>query len=153
MYEGVLVKNQTKIPITANAQSAPPMSRDLEDELFFLPLRERRDGDAWDDLRVIIGFYLCSIDISWVERVRKKRELSVLVARPAIGGFSHRLLELDGNAEAHAWICDKHIQLYILSEYNAEYIIYISTGIYRCFILDSNVNFARIPDSQESSVE
>ena len=46
MYEGVLVKNQTKIPITANAQSAPPMSRDLEDELFFLPLRERRDGDA-----------------------------------------------------------------------------------------------------------
>lgn len=32
----------------------------------------------------------------------KKRELSVLVARPTIGGFSHCLLELDGNAEAHA---------------------------------------------------
>ena len=137
----------------AIAQIEPPMIKNLEDELFFFPLRERRVGDVWDDLRAMICLYLCSIDISWFERVRKKRELSVLVARPAIGGFSHRLLELDGNAEAHAWICDKHIQLYILSEYNAEYIIYISTGIYRCFILDSNVNFARIPDSQESSVE
>ena len=38
-----------------------------------------------------------------------------------------------------------------LSRYHAEYIIYITTGIYRCQILDLDRNFARISKCQESA--
>lgn len=66
----------------AIAQIEPPMIKNLEDELFFFPLRERRVGDVWDDLRAMIGLYWCSIDISWFERVRKKRECLYLLLVP-----------------------------------------------------------------------
>ena len=44
--QGVLVRNQTKRPMNAIAQIEPPMIKNLEDELFFFPLRERRVGDV-----------------------------------------------------------------------------------------------------------
>lgn len=137
----------------AIAKIDPPTIKNREDEWFFLPFRERREGDVCDDLRAMIGLNSMLNRHLRIWAGAKKAWVSVLVARPTIGGFSHCLLELDGNAEAHAWICEKGTQRQLLTEDNAEYCVYISTGIYRCFIPDSNVNFARIPDSQESSVE
>lgn len=54
--------------------------------------------------------------------------------RPPTGGFWHCLLRLDGNVEAHAYM-----QLLLPTTFLSEYttgINYITTGIYRCAILD-----------------
>ena len=58
------------------------MIKNLEEELFFLQLRERRGGNVWDDLRAMMGLYLGSIGISEFERIRKKRECLYLLLVP-----------------------------------------------------------------------
>ncbi|WP_147438677.1 hypothetical protein [Heminiphilus faecis] len=66
-----------------------------------------------------------------------KKSVGICICyRPSVGGFSHCLSLLDGNAEAHACICNQDFRTIFLPKYRAESIYYISTGIYRCSTLD-----------------
>ena len=47
----------------------------------------------------------------------------------------------DGNAEAHASICNQYIRPYFSRNIVPYENNYISTGIYRCSILDMNMKF------------
>ena len=71
--------------------------------------------------------------------------------RPTVRGFSHCPLNVGRQREAlRLYMQRKHTALIphgILSRCRN----YISTGIHRCSILDIQMNFARIPDSQESA--
>ena len=71
--------------------------------------------------------------------------------RPTVRVFSHCPLNVGRQREAlRLYMQRKHTALIphgILSRCRN----YISTGIHRCSILDIQMNFARIPDSQESA--
>ncbi len=82
--------------------------------------------------------------------ITKKAWKSVSVAVLPIEASRIARWKSDGNAEAHAGICDQCYGAY-LSRDTSIHKYYIPTGIYRCSILDFLVNFARIPIGQEQA--
>ena len=104
-------------------------------------------------ITVCCHFFFCAaviLSLAFVVSRKKRRNLYLLPS------YHWRLLALPylcrtATQKPYACICNQCVRLYFSRNIIPKQDNHISKGIYRCTILVTSMNFARIPNGQESA--